>query len=212
MFRMGQPDKSLIFSMVRKLSVVDSTEWNLWAALPNSLFYKLASVKQAKLIFHSGVIAVIFLVFAMTFLTRKAQTNAANLERQVNEKTAQLTSRNAAMKVVFDNSKEGFMTCGLDGSIGSECSAIVTAWFGVPQAGVRLSQFLFADKPKKAEIFDISWDQLIEDVMPFHVTAQQMSGSFLRGNKWLSLGFEPAVGGVSAWRAFLVHAALINIC
>ncbi len=25
-------------------------------------------------------------------------------------------------------------------------------------------------------------------------------------------GFEPAVGSVSAWRAFMIHAALINIC
>ena len=187
MFRKGQPDTSLIYSGVRKLSVVDSTEWTLWAALPNSEFYELTSVKQANLILHFGWVAVIFLMFAMAFATWKAQTNAASLERQVNEKTAQLSSRNAAMKLVFDNSKEGFLTCGLDGSIGSEYSAIVTTWFGAPQAGVPLSKFLFANEPKKAEIFQISWDQLIEDFMPFDVTAQQMSGCFLRGDKWLSL-------------------------
>ena len=203
-FRQSKADPSLIYSTVQKLSVLDTTEWSLWVALPNSAFYELTSVKQANLIFYSGIVVAIFLVLGLLFATWKAQTNAARLERQVNEKTAQLSARNAAMKLVFDNAKEGFMTCGLDGTIGSEYSQIVTKWFGRPQAGVPLSKFLFPKGTRKSEIFQISWDQLVEDSIPFNVTADQMSDRFLQGDRWLSVACTDIRGADRKLKSIMV--------
>lgn len=188
-FMEGKENPNLIFSEVRKLNIVDTTPWTLVTALPNEKFYSLKSVKQVNTIFWGGVGGIVLLALGAMAATRSAQRTEAVLERKVQMKTSELSQRNGAMKLILDNAEEGFMTCELDGRINSEYSAAVASWFGTPTADIKIWQFIHKSSEKKQNMFRLGWDQLVEEFMPFDVTADQLGSPFFVEQKWFKTKF-----------------------
>jgi HPt (histidine-containing phosphotransfer) domain-containing protein len=188
-FMDDKENPNLIFSEVRKLDVVDTTPWTLVTALPNEKFYSLKSVKQVNTIFWGGVGGIVLLALGAMAAIRSAQRTEAVLEHKVQVKTSELSHRNVAMKLILDNAEEGFMTCELNGRINSEYSAAVAAWFGAPTSELKIWQFIHKTSEKKQNMFRLGWDQLVEEFMPFDVTADQLGSPFQVEQKWFKTKF-----------------------
>jgi signal transduction histidine kinase len=203
-FKRGLPDQELIYSSVRKLNIVDSTPWELWTALPNAEFEGLSSVRQTDIIFYSGIAVSLLLTFGLCFGVRSSQRYQASLEAKVREKTQELSGRNAAMGLILDNAQEGFLTCNLDGKIGSEYSKIVESWFGIPAKSNGIAQYLYGDDKKRRSFFECGWQQLTDDFMPFEVSAGQLPSMIKRGNAYFSQSYTAIFGGDSKLESVLI--------
>jgi signal transduction histidine kinase len=110
-FKKGQSDSNLIYSKVRKLDVVDRSTWELWAALPDSEFTSMTSVRQADLILRIGIGATLLLTLGLAIAVRSAQQYQGTLEARVQEKTSALQASNRAIKNIMDHVSFGLVIC-----------------------------------------------------------------------------------------------------
>lgn len=137
--------------------------------LPKSVFNYEASI-WVVVVHASFVVAE---AIAAAFIARNFFDNVIGLEKIVAHKTEQLSARNRDMRLILDNSEQGFLTCTLDGHIGSECSAIVEKWFGKPSQ-TKVWDFVTRGDQKMANLLREGWNQLVDDYLPFEVCAGQM--------------------------------------
>jgi HPt (histidine-containing phosphotransfer) domain-containing protein len=194
-FEEGRNNTQLIYSEVKKLNVVDSSAWEIWAVAPLDEFSQLPAVKQADLFYHCGIGASLFLVFGLSVAIRNSQKSKTELERKVKEKTKELSSRNHDMRLILDNANEGFLTCTLDGSIGSEYSSIIEKWFGKPTVDTKLWDLLMLHESKaRRAIFKSGWSQFVDGYLPFEVCADQMPSVIQHEGKCFSPSFMPIYG------------------
>jgi len=116
------------------------------------------------------------------------------LEHRVEERTVALAGRNRDMRLVLDNVDQGFVTLSIDGVMASERSAVVDRWFGTGP-GRLFWQYLFATSPDFALGFELGWDQLVADVLPYEVALEQLPSRLNANGKSFSLRYIPLVKG-----------------
>jgi hypothetical protein len=90
-------------------------------------------------------------------------------------RTAELSARNEAMRIVLDNVEEGLATINLDGSLARETSASFARWFGAPVDGATLGQHMARVNEDAGLTFRLGWDSIIEDVLPWELSARMIS-------------------------------------
>ncbi|HYP97581.1 MAG TPA: ATP-binding protein [Polyangiaceae bacterium] len=112
------------------------------------------------------------------------------LEHKVEERTLALAGRNRDMRLVLDNVDQGFITLSMDGVMARERSAVVDRWFGTGP-GVTFWQYLFATSPDFALGFELGWDQLTADVLPYEVALEQLPSRLNANGKSFSLRYIP---------------------
>jgi len=204
-FERGGVNPNLIYSEIRKLNIVDSAPWELWSAVSDDQFYAQDSVSQAQTVRKIGICGSFILFCFLAIAIRFAQKNQVVLERKVAEKTAQLSERNHSMRLILDNAEQGFLTCELDGTMGSEYSKIIESWFGKPPEGQRIWDFIFdRDNARGATMFSMCWEQITSDWLPFEVTADQMPKSFLYSGRHFSLSYTGIWGAEEKLQQLLI--------
>ncbi|HEX6245591.1 MAG TPA: hypothetical protein VFZ61_31925, partial [Polyangiales bacterium] len=109
---------------IGKVAVVVSTKrlTDALALLAQSSNTALAGGLGALLL---GALVVIYFTRAVAQRDAQLSDYAANLERKVDERTAELDERNRGMRLVLDNVVQGFITVSIDGVMAPERSAIV---------------------------------------------------------------------------------------
>jgi|GEM_PF-808364 len=116
-----------------------------------------------------------------------------NLERKVQERTAELACKNRDMRLVLDNVDQGFITLSRDGTMATERSAVVDRWFGTLDTSVPFWEYI----GRLARGFDLefrlAWDQLIEDVLPMEVSLDQLPRQFGVQQRTYNLRYIPFV-------------------
>lgn len=112
------------------------------------------------------------------------------LEHKVEERTLALAGRNRDMRLVLDNVDQGFVTLSMDGVMASERSAVVDRWFGTGP-GRKFWQYLFATSPDFALGFELGWDQLVADVLPYEVALEQLPSRLNANGSSFSLRYIP---------------------
>ncbi|MCA9717432.1 MAG: Hpt domain-containing protein, partial [Myxococcales bacterium] len=95
------------------------------------------------------------------------------LEARVARRTAELAERNAAMRLVLDNVRQGFLTLDPDAQISPERSAIISRWFGDACQG-DFREFLASRSAVLAEWFELGWDSLRDGFLPLEVSVAQL--------------------------------------
>ncbi len=188
-FNEGKSNPNLIVSQVRDLKIVDATPWQLWIAKSDQDFYGRHDVKQANTIFYAGMIVSLLLGGILIFGAWSAFTNQERLVRKVEEKTIALSERNDQMALILNNAEEGFLTLNLDGTMAEERSAIVDTWFGTPSSGMKFWDYISAGQ-SQATLLRMGWDQLVEGVFSFEMSADQMPKMVTRDKLTLSLKFK----------------------
>jgi two-component system, chemotaxis family, sensor kinase CheA len=103
---------------------------------------------------------------------------AVRLLRERDIAQAELSERNRAMRLIFDNVAQGFVTIDLHGVMALERSAVVDAWFGVPPAHSTLSAYLTERAPLFAQLLALGLEQLRDDWLPQDAALEQLPTKF----------------------------------
>jgi two-component system chemotaxis sensor kinase CheA len=120
------------------------------------------------------------------------------LEHRVDERTAELGQRNRDMRLVLDNVNQGFLTMSREGVLAEERSAIVSRWFGPPQANQRFADYIGQRAPAFAEAFQLGYEALLEGILPTELSLEQLPGRLHDGDRELAFSYHPIaeqVGG-----------------
>ncbi|HKQ68602.1 MAG TPA: ATP-binding protein [Polyangiaceae bacterium] len=119
------------------------------------------------------------------------------LESRVEERTCELSSKNAEMRLVLDNVTQGLFISDREGLISSECSTALLNWFGPATAGQRFFDYLGRGAGSFAATTQLAWQQVVDDILPFDVAAEQLPKRLSRDSKHYRLSYEPIRSGES---------------
>ena len=138
-------------------------------------------------------------------LVHTIESSAAAEQERLQSMVAQLASRNRAMRLLLDSVGEGFLMLDRAGGIGSERSAAVDQWFGTPDLDATFWQYLASKDPDFAAWFEVSWEALTDNVLPYEVVIEQFPKRLEVG----SLRFDVTVTPI--FEDGLLASALVDI-
>ncbi|HET9956699.1 MAG TPA: ATP-binding protein [Polyangiaceae bacterium] len=113
-----------------------------------------------------------------------------NLEGQVELRTRALGQRERALRLVLDSTGDGILGVHADGTLASEPSAAAQQWFGPVTPGISAAQYLFPEDEEAQQLFRASFEQLLEDVLPWEVCVEQMPRRIRRGELVLDIEYR----------------------
>jgi two-component system chemotaxis sensor kinase CheA len=118
-----------------------------------------------------------------------------NLERLVDERTAELSQRNTAMRLVLDNVEQGLATIEPSGELSPERSRAFDAWFGAPQDGDTLSERLAQGNPALRSWLRHGWSQVVDGFFPTDVALDQMPRRIHVNERHYQLNYKAMLAG-----------------
>lgn len=97
-----------------------------------------------------------------------------NLEKTVELRTAQLSTRNEKMRAILDNVEQGFATILADGSLAEERSAQFDRWFEYPEAKKPIHE-VFGQVDAKAGVwFSLGFESILDGFLPIELCIEQL--------------------------------------
>ena len=114
----------------------------------------------------------------------------ANLEEKVRERTHELHARERAMQLVLDSTGDGLLSVGLGGAIHQSPSRAAVEWFGSHRPGILLWDYVSSGNATFDCTLAFAFEQLVGDVLPFEVAADQMPRRLERGDRTLELEYR----------------------
>ncbi|MCP4677212.1 MAG: HAMP domain-containing protein [Deltaproteobacteria bacterium] len=114
-----------------------------------------------------------------------------SLEQKVEERTAELSSRNRDMRMVLENVDQGFITVFKNGVMAQERSAVVDKWLGGYGADEEFVNYIRNFDDGFADWFEFSWESLFEDIMPIEVSLDQLPKHLKSNDQELNFSYSP---------------------
>jgi two-component system, chemotaxis family, sensor kinase CheA len=124
-------------------------------------------------------------------IQRTASQESARLERLVTQRTDQLNTKNRDLRLVLDNVEQGFVTIDRSAHVVGEYSRIIQTWLGAVDQKTSLWSMLTRKDPQLGLSFEVSWEQVLENLMPIEATLDQMPRRLLVDGRHLSLEYRP---------------------
>jgi two-component system chemotaxis sensor kinase CheA len=147
-----------------------------------------------------GALARAFNTMLQQLRTLFAQIQRSALEEQrrlgqlVAERTSELDSRNADMRLVLDHVGQGFVMIGRDGKMSRERSAVLERWLGPAPRSERLADYLAAVAPDVGAWFALGWEAVVEGVLQLELGLDQLPKSLTIGERVIHIGYRPILG------------------
>jgi len=116
---------------------------------------------------------------------------AVRLLRERDVAQAELSERNRAMRLIFDNVAQGLVTIDLNGVMALERSAVVDTWFGVPPPSSTLPAYLAERAPTFAQALELGLEQLREDWLPQQTALEQLPARFSVDERAFNVSYTP---------------------
>lgn len=113
----------------------------------------------------------------------------AELEALVIREMQTSVEREQAMQLVLDSMHDGLLVCELDGSASPIRSRSMTQLFGEPGA-TKVWDYLSDGHAELALHFEIGWDQVVRDVLPFDIAVSQLPADLHRGDRTYRLAYQ----------------------
>lgn len=136
----------------------------------------------------------------------------AALEQHANELEEKVRERTRSIQLILDNTGEGILACDPSGKLTEECSRVVADWFGAPQSGQHAASFLFGEGSAARFAFELGLGEIVEDVMPFELTSDQMPSAIQRGERTYRLRYRQVLeGGVMSRLLMIVRDATAEV-
>jgi two-component system chemotaxis sensor kinase CheA len=129
-----------------------------------------------------------------------------NLEALVDARTAELSARNDAMRIVLDNVEEGLATIHLDGTLANETSAAFVRWFGAPTECVPIGTHMQRLGADTGLSFRLGWDAIIDDMLPWQLSLEQMPRKVQAHGRHYALTYRPILHADKLTGALMVVA------
>ncbi len=101
-----------------------------------------------------------------------------------------IATRTAALQSVLDNTGEGVMAVSPDGTLCEERSRMITHWFGVANRETKLWDFLGGNDSELRDRLYLGFDQIVEGILPFEVSADQAPNRLERNGQHWSLEYR----------------------
>jgi len=158
----------------------------VWLVLPRGVFNYDAS-------FWTVAVHAIFVVIesvAAVFVARSFFDNVIGLEKIVGARTEALDARNRDMTRILDNVAQGFVSVGLDGTIGGEWSRVLATWFGEPRAGTKLWELLYPEGDAR-EWMKLGFEMVADGLMPIEVTIDQLPREHRKDGRDFRIAYQP---------------------
>ena len=112
------------------------------------------------------------------------------LEKVVARRTEQLDRRNRDMAAILDNVAQGFVTVGLDGSMGKECSQALIRWFGEPSELTRVWTYLAGHDGNLEAWIQLGFDSMRDGTMESDVVLGQLPPLLDRDGKTFRIEYR----------------------
>lgn len=158
----------------------------LWVYLPDSVFNYDASLWVV--LVHATFVVVESV--AACFIARSFFDNVIGLEKIVEARTAQLDARNRDMRLVLDTVHQGFLTVDTSLHMSTEMSAIVGKWFGSPEPGQTLLDYLSRHDQSFSESFALGWEQVTAGWLPVELTLDQLPKRLAASGRHFSVEYN----------------------
>ena len=100
---------------------------------------------------------------------------------RVEEGNVELGRVHRNLQDVLDSMKEGLLVCDRKGVLGPVRSRAVMDWFGTPADGARVWDLLFEAASPEREMFQMAFEQIADDVLPFELTVAQLPRTIVHG-------------------------------
>lgn len=121
----------------------------------------------------------------------KELSQLSNRLQDVNEGLEEaVTERTASLQLVLDNTGDGILSVDLDGNLLPEKSEVVTNWFGEIDCKQTIWDYLGTVVPNEKDNFWMAFDQMIDDVFPFEVSAEQAPSRFEYNNRFFAIEYR----------------------
>ena len=118
----------------------------------------------------------------------------------------ELDGRNRDMRTVLDNVREGLITVAVDGTMSREKSLAMEQWFGRSAPDARLWDYLVPNDPPTAQMLELNWQQLGEDVIPIELCLDQMPKRINRAGRTFDIEYTPVLDGEKLDKVLVVIA------
>ena len=144
---------------------------------------------RSRLIWVSALAALLagglgyFILLGIRRNVAEVVTINENLEALVKARTESLSQRERALRLVLDSTGDGLFEVARNGLLTGACSAAAVRWFGTPEPGKRLADYIFPEDPNQAAMFAMAFEQLAEDILPWDLCHEQMPRRITRGGR-----------------------------
>jgi two-component system chemotaxis sensor kinase CheA len=141
-----------------------------------------------------SIIMLIFVMFALAFSYESTRTAMVRALDQVNQD----------MHLVLDNVEQGFVTVVRGGQMAGMRSAITSKWFGEPEAGESIADWLSHAHAATGGWLRMGLDEVFEAVLPVEVCIDQLPKRFYVGPRCYELAYRPVFAAGDELRALVV--------
>jgi two-component system chemotaxis sensor kinase CheA len=135
------------------------------------------------------------MVLQLRTLIGQMQKNALEeqrrLARLVAERTSELDSRNADMRLVLDHVGQGFVMIARDGTMSRERSAILERWLGPAPESDKFADYIARISPRMGAWFELGWQAVVDGAVPLDLELDQLPKSLTAGERVIHLGYRP---------------------
>lgn len=172
----------------------------LWAYLPASIFNYEAPFWVVAV--HAGF--VVLESVAASFIARNFFDNVIGLDKIIQQRTAQLKTRNEEMKLVMDHVDQGFITVNTEGVLSSERSRVVEDFFGEIPDGAKFQDILLGINERIGMHYELCWEQLVDGFLPPEMALDQLPKKFESGDRSFELSYTPIISGGALEKVLIV--------
>ena len=97
-----------------------------------------------------------------------------SMAQAIRSREEAITARNRDMRFVLDNVGQGFITLDIEGRLSQERSRVVDVWFGTPQPGARIWEYLEPTSHHFSVLFKTGWEALRDGFLPLELYLDQL--------------------------------------
>ena len=102
-----------------------------------------------------------------------------------------LNKTNDSMRFILDNVQQGFITVNRDGEIVGHASEIISTWFGnIEESDIYIWNVVAKIDTEQADLMEICWEQLYEDIMPLDLTLEQLPRCIKHSESYYEFSYE----------------------
>lgn len=115
-----------------------------------------------------------------------------SLEEQVEQRTQALEERKRSIQMMLDNMGDGILSVTLAGDVLPERSRAIEHWFGSESAQeTKIWSLLYPHDPEEQFNFELGFEQLASEILPFDVAAAQLPQTLIAGTRTLEMQCRP---------------------
>jgi two-component system chemotaxis sensor kinase CheA len=133
---------------------------------------------------------VVLETVAACYISKQFFDNVIGLEKIIDARTATIREQQSQMKLILDNVAEGLITIELDGRISGSGSKVLQEWFGSPEQGQPLHEWIAEHDPNFAEWFELSLESVTDGFLPKEVAVAQMPSSMKVGDRNYTVSYQ----------------------